>query len=61
MIGTGFGSTKFRRKSQSLISYYDCQLRSKNIRRPKEAHIAQNLNEIEILDRAGELKELDQH
>ena len=30
-----------------------------NARRPKEAHIAQNLKEIKILDRAGEdLKEL---
>ena len=34
----------------------------KNARRPKEAHIARNLNDIKILDRAGEdLKELDQH
>ena len=37
-------------------------LRNKNVRRPKEAHIAQNSKEIKILDRAGEdLKELDQH
>ena len=35
---------------------------NKNARRPKEAHIAQNLKEIEIVDRAGEdLKDLDQH
>ena len=37
-------------------------LKNKNTRRPKEAHIAQHLKEIEICDRAGEdLKELDQH
>ena len=35
---------------------------NKNARRPKEAHISQNLKEIKILDRAEEdLKELDQH
>ena len=35
---------------------------NKNARHPKEAHIARNLKEIKILDRAGEdLKELDQH
>ena len=34
----------------------------KNARRPKEAHIAQNLKGIKILDRAGEdLKEFAQH
>ena len=37
-------------------------LSNKNARRPKEAHIAQNLKEIDILIRAWEdLKELDQH
>ena len=36
--------------------------KNKNARRPKEAHNAQILKEIEIVDRAGEvLKELDQH
>ena len=36
--------------------------RNKNARRPKEAHIAQNLKGFKILDRAGEdLKELAQH
>ena len=35
---------------------------NKNARRPKEAHIARNLKEIKIVDRAGEdLKDLDQH
>ena len=40
-----------------------CRLQgNKNARRPKEAHNAQNLKEIEIVDSAGEnLKELDQH
>ena len=33
-----------------------------NARHPKEAHIAQNLKEIKILDKAREdLKKLDQH
>ena len=33
-----------------------------NARHPKEAHIAQNLKEIKILDRAGmDFKELDLH
>ena len=37
-------------------------LSNKNARRPKEAHIAQNLKGIRMLDRAGkELKELDHH
>ena len=35
---------------------------NKNAKRPKEAHNAQNLKEIRIVDRAGEdLEELDQH
>ena len=35
---------------------------NKNVRRPKEAHIAQNLKESKTLDRAREdLKEFDQH
>ena len=39
-----------------------CSATNKNARRPKEAHNAQNLNEIKILDRAVEdLKELDQY
>ena len=35
---------------------------NKNARRPKEVHIAQNLKEIKILDRAEkDMKELDQY
>ena len=41
------------------VGYY--QTSNKNARRPNEAHFAQNLKEIKILDRAGEdLKYLDQ-
>ena len=35
---------------------------NKNARLPKEAHIARNLKEIKMVDRAGEdLTDLDQH